>query len=162
MTPADQTPPVESVWDYPRPPRLERVAAEVSVVFGGVEIARTTQALRVLETSHPPTYYIPPGDIIADALEPAAGTSLCEWKGVARYWTVVAGGRRAERAAWSYPDPTRDFSTLRDHVAFYPGRMDRCRVGAMEVTAQPGDFYGGWVTPNLRGPFKGAPGTLGW
>jgi uncharacterized protein (DUF427 family) len=158
----EPAPVIESVWDYPRPPRLEPVAAPVSVVFGGAEIARSTRALRVLETSHPPTYYIPPGDILPGALVPAPGASLCEWKGRACYWSVEAGGRRAERAAWSYPEPTEAYAALRDHVAFYPGRMDRCCVGAMEASAQPGDFYGGWVTPNLRGPFKGGPSTAGW
>lgn len=153
---------IESVWDYPRPPRLERVRVSVAITFGGVEIVRTTGALRVLETSHPPTYYIPPGDIAPGVLSQAAGASLCEWKGRARYWTVAAGDARAERAAWSFPEPSPAFAALRDHVAFYPGRMDRCRVGDMDVTAQAGDFYGGWITPNLRGPFKGAPGTMGW
>lgn len=153
---------VESVWDYPRPPRLEPVTVPVTIVFGGIEIVRTTRALRVLETSHPPTYYIPPDDIAPGVLEAAAGASVCEWKGRARYWTVVAGGARAERAAWSFPAPAAAYAALRDHVAFYPGRMDRCRVGEADVTAQPGDFYGGWITPNLRGPFKGAPGTTSW
>jgi uncharacterized protein (DUF427 family) len=159
---SEAAPGTESVWDYPRPPRVEAVAVPVSVVFGGVEIARTARALRVLETSHPPTYYIPPEDFLAGVLVPAPGASLCEWKGRARYFDVVAGGRRAGRAAWCYPEPTRAFAALRDHVAVYPGRMDRCTVGDMVAAAQPGDFYGGWVTPNLRGPFKGAPGTSGW
>lgn len=152
----------ENVWDYPRPPRLEPVAAAVMIVLGGVEIVRTTAAWRVLETSHPPTYYLPPEDILPGVLRAAAGGSVCEWKGRARYWTVVAGGRAAERAAWSYPAPTSRFAAIRDHVAFYPGPMDRCTVDGLPVAAQPGDFYGGWITPNLRGPFKGAPGTLGW
>jgi len=161
MSPA-AAPPLESVWDYPRPPRLEPIGATVSVEFGGIEIARSARGLRVLETSHPPTCYIPPEDFLAGVLVPVPGGSLCEWKGRARYWDIVAGGRRAARAAWSYPAPTAAFEALRDHVALYPGRMDRCILGNMEVTAQPGDFYGGWITPNLRGPFKGAPGTLGW
>jgi uncharacterized protein (DUF427 family) len=154
--------PVENVWDYPRPPRFEPVAVVLAVVFGGREVARTRAGWRVLETSHPPTYYFPPGDVAEGVLEPAPGRSLCEWKGAARYWTVVAGAARAERAAWSYPAPTAAFGAIADHVAFYPGAMDRCRVGEMVVEPQPGDFYGGWVTENLRGPFKGGPGTMGW
>ena len=153
---------VENVWDYPRPPRLERVPVPVVVVFGGVEIVRSVDAWRVLETSHPPTYYVPPGDVAPGALAPAAGMSFCEWKGRARYFDVSAGGRLARRAAWSYPEPTPAFAGLAGLVAFYPGPMDRCMVGEMVVEPQPGDFYGGWVTPNLRGPFKGGPGSAGW
>ncbi len=153
---------VENVWDYPRPPRLEPVEAVVTIVFAGQEIVRTEQALRVLETSHPPTYYIPPEDILEGLLSPAAGGSFCEWKGRAVYWSLNTRGRSAQACGWSYPAPTPDFLGLRDHVAFYASRMDRCRVGDLEVRAQPGDFYGGWVTDNLRGPFKGGPGSAGW
>jgi uncharacterized protein (DUF427 family) len=154
--------PEENVWDYPRPPRLEPAGAEIVIVFGGVEIARSVRAFRVLETSHPPSYYLPRADIRADALAEAEGASWCEWKGRARYWDVTAGGRRAARAAWSYPEPAAAFAAIRDHVAFYPGPLDRASVGGMVVTPQPGGFYGGWITPNLRGPFKGGPGTAGW
>lgn len=153
---------IENVWDYPRPPRVEPVPQAVAIVLGGVEIARSLRAMRVLETSHPPTYYLPAEDFLAGALEPAAGSSICEWKGAARYWTVLGGGRREVRAGWSYPVPTPAFAVIAGHVAVYPGRMERCSVGGVEAVAQPGDFYGGWITPNLRGPFKGAPGTLGW
>ena len=152
----------ESVWDYPRPPALEPCTRRVRVEFGGVVIADSTAALRILETSHPPTIYIPRADIAAGCIEPAAGRSFCEWKGSASYLDVVAGERRAERAAWTYPDPAAPYEALRDHIAFYPGRMDACRLDDELVQSQPGDFYGGWITADLRGPFKGAPGTRGW
>ena len=152
----------ESVWDYPRPPRIEHTSKRVRVVFGGETIADTTRAKRVLETSHPPVYYIPPKDIRADAVRPAAGSSWCEWKGEAGYLTVEAGGQQAERAAWYYPDPTPGFEELRGFVAFYPSRMDACYVDDERVAAQAGDFYGGWITKEIVGPFKGSPGTRGW
>ena len=152
----------ESVWDYPRPPRLEPVDARVRIVFAGIEIVASDNALRILETSHPPTIYIPPDDIAPGCLEPAAGGSFCEWKGMAVYHDVVAGGRRAQRVAWSYPDPTPAYEALRDHVAFYPAPMDACYIGEDLVTPQPGGFYGGWITPRVVGPFKGEPGTMGW
>jgi uncharacterized protein (DUF427 family) len=152
----------ETVRDYPRPPRLEPVAAEIVVVLGGVEILRTTRGWRVLETHHPPTYYAPAEDVAAGVLVPAGGGSLCEWKGAARYFDVVAGGRRAARAAWAYPAPTPAFAPIAGAVAFYAGPMDRCTVDGVVATPQPGGFYGGWVTPNLTGPFKGGPGTDGW
>ena len=152
----------ESVWDYPRPPRLEDVDRKVKVVFGGVTLAYTTRARRVLETSHPPVYYVPPEDVRTEHLRPGAGTSLCEWKGQARYYDVVTDERTEERAAWYYPDPVPAFAALKDYVAFYPLKMDACWVGGERVEAQPGDFYGGWVTPGVVGPFKGAPGTRGW
>lgn len=152
----------ESVWDYPRPPRLEDVDGRVKVVFGGVTLAYTTRAKRVLETSHPPVYYVPPEDIRMEHLTPAAGTTFCEWKGRARYWDVSTEEREEERAAWSYPEPTPSFGELRDYVAFYPSKMDSCWVAGEKVEAQEGDFYGGWITSNIVGPFKGAPGTWGW
>jgi uncharacterized protein (DUF427 family) len=152
----------ESVWDYPRPPRLEEVDEKVKVVFGGVTLAYTTSAKRVLETSHPPVYYIPQQDIRMEYLEPSGGGSFCEWKGRASYYEVVTGERKESRAAWFYPDPTPPFADLRDHVAFYPSKMDGCWVGGKKVGAQQGDFYGGWITPDIVGPFKGGPGTWGW
>ncbi len=152
----------ESVWDYPRPPRLEDVAKRIRVVFGGQTIADTTRALRVLETSHPPVYYIPLEDILADSLEPTGGSSHCEWKGRALYFDVVAGARRALQAAWTYPRPTHAFARLADHVAFYPAKMDACYVGEERALPQPGGFYGGWITSDLTGPFKGEPGSQGW
>jgi len=152
----------ESVWDYPRPPRIEQVADRVRIEFGGVVLADTVQALRVLETASPPTIYIPPQDIRMEFLESARGSSHCEWKGQASYWTVRVGDKVALRAGWSYPRPSSDFEAIRDRIAFYAGKMDACFVGEMRVTPQAGDFYGGWVTPNIVGPFKGDPGTSGW
>jgi len=152
----------ESVWDYPRPPRVEDSSKHVQVVFNGVTIADTYAAKRVLETSHPPVYYIPPQDIKIDYLEEAQGSSLCEWKGRAGYYTVVVGEKRAERAAWYYPDPRPGYESIRDHVAFYPGLMDVCYVDGERVEPQPGGFYGGWITKDVVGPFKGGPGTMGW
>ncbi len=152
----------ESVWDYPRPPRLEDVEKKVKVVFGGVTLAYTTRAKRVLETSHPPVYYVPPEDIRMEHLRPSEGTSYCEWKGRARYYDAVTEEREEPRAAWFYPNPTPSFASLRDYVAFYPSRMDGCWVGGEKVEAQEGDFYGGWITSDVVGPFKGAPGTRGW
>jgi uncharacterized protein (DUF427 family) len=153
----------ESVWDYPRPPCLEPSARHVRVLLGGLTIADTRRALRVLETSHPPTYYIPLEDVLPDVLlsEPGLG-SVCEWKGAARYYTVKAGGLSAARAAWSYPSPSAPFAALKDHVAFYARAMEACFVDDELVRPQPGDFYGGWITKDVVGPFKGEPGTEGW
>ena len=153
---------MEFVRDYPRPPRLERAERHILVRHAGLVVADTRRALRVLETYHPPVYYLPPDDVITSLLEPAAGTSLCEWKGRARYWDLRVAGRRVERAAWSYPDPTPSFAGLRDHLAFYSSRVDECLVDGEQVRPQPGGFYGGWITPDLVGPFKGEPGTRGW
>jgi uncharacterized protein (DUF427 family) len=152
----------ESVWDYPRPPRLEDSEKRIKVVFGGVTLAYTTRAKRVLETSHPPVYYIPPEDIRMEHLSPAGGESFCEWKGVASYYDIEADGRNERRAAWSYPSPIPAYASLKDYVAFYPSLMDACWVDGEKVRAQEGDFYGGWITPEVVGPFKGGPGTLGW
>ena len=152
----------ESVWDYPRPPRLERVPERIRILFAGEVLADTGAAWRVLETSHPPTYYLPPADIAPGALVPAGGGSVCEWKGPARYYDVALCGRRAPRAAWTYPEPLAPFTALADHVAFYAGPMDACFVGDERAEPQPGGFYGGWVTRRIVGPIKGAPGTMGW
>ncbi len=152
----------ESVWDYPRPPRLETVPQHLEVVAGGVTIAVTDAGLRVLETSHPPVYYFPPADVDQAALRPASGSSFCEWKGVARYFDVVVGAATLAKVAWAYPEPTAPFAQLVDHVAFYCAPMDRCTVGGEVATPQPGGFYGGWVTGSVVGPFKGEPGTMGW
>lgn len=152
----------ESVWDYPRPPRLEDTPRRIQVVFNGVTIADTTRARRVLETSHPPTYYIPPEDIKMQYLEPTSGSSWCEWKGQAVYYSVAVGDRRADRAAWYYPDPVSDYGALKNYVAFYPHLMEACYVDGERVDAQGGNFYGGWITSDIVGPFKGGPGTMGW
>jgi uncharacterized protein (DUF427 family) len=150
------------VWDYPRPPRVEPTSKRIRVIFNGVVIADTVEAQRVLETSHPPVYYIPPQDIRMEYLIAAPGSTFCEWKGHARYYTVVVGERKAERAAWRYPDPVKGYESIRDHVAFYAGAMDECTVDGERVTPQPGGFYGGWITKEIVGPFKGEPGTAGW
>ncbi|PRY92956.1 uncharacterized protein (DUF427 family) [Hasllibacter halocynthiae] len=151
----------EDVQDYPRPPRLEPAGAPLRVALGGAVVAETVRGWRVLETHHAPTYYLPREDVAEGALRPAGGGSLCEWKGRARYFDVHAGGRVARRAAWSYEAPARGFEALAGAVAFYAGPLE-ARVGDMDVIPQPGDFYGGWVTPNLRGVVKGGPGTEGW
>jgi uncharacterized protein (DUF427 family) len=152
----------ESVWDYPRPPRLEDSDKRIKVVFGGVTLAYTTRAKRVLETSHPPVYYIPPQDVRMEHLTLAEGRSFCEWKGVARYYDIETDERRGVRAAWFYPDPVPAYARIQDHVAFYPSLMDACWVDGEKVEAQEGDFYGGWISSDIVGPFKGAPGTRGW
>ncbi len=152
----------ESVWDFPRPPRLEGWSERVRVELGGVTIADSTRTLRVLETSHPPTYYVPPTDVNMDALRRTAGASVCEWKGTAAYFDVVGGGKTAAKSAWSYPDPFEDFGRVAEHVAFYCAAMDACWVGGHRATPQPGGFYGGWVTSHVTGPFKGIPGSTGW
>ncbi len=152
----------ESVWDYPRPPRLEETQREIRVVFNQVVIAQTRSAYRVLETSHPPVYYLPPGDIQMDYLVKSQRTSFCEWKGQAAYYHVVVGDRQAENAAWYYPRPAADFAVMRDYVAFYAFLMDACYVDGELVRPQPGKFYGGWITADVVGPFKGEPGTMSW
>lgn len=152
----------ESVWDYPRPPRLEDTTRHIQVVVGEEVIADTCRAKRVLETSHPPTYYIPPEDVRREFLRPAPGTSWCEWKGRASYYDLVVGDRVIPRAAWYYAEPMRAYGSIRNYVAFYPSKVDRCTVGGEVVRAQEGDFYGGWITSDIVGPFKGGPGTRGW
>jgi len=152
----------ESVWDYPRPPALEPCVRRVRVELGGMTIADSRDAWRILETSHPPTIYIPPSDVVAACFAPASGSSFCEWKGVAAYFDVVAGDRREERCAWTYRDPVKRYAALRDHIALYPGRMDACYLDDELVCSQEGDFYGGWITGDIAGPFKGAPETFGW
>ena len=151
----------ESVWHYPRPPVLVPCERRVRVEFCGRMIADSTRSLRVLETASPPTVYVPRQDIVPDCLEPTTRHTLCEWKGAASYYDVVVAGRRAKDAAWWYPHPAADFSALSDHIAFYPGRV-ACYLDHERVRPQPGEFYGGWVTSDIAGPFKGEPGTLGW
>ena len=152
----------ESVWDYPRPPRLEDCPKQIQVVFNAITIVDTHQAKRVLETSHPPSYYIPPSDIRMEYLIPTPKSSWCEWKGQAGYYTIRVGDKEAINAAWYYPNPTPEFVPMKDYVAFYPGRMDACFVDGERVQPQPGDFYAGWITSDIVGPFKGGPGTWGW
>ncbi len=152
----------ESVWDYPRPPALRTVDHLVSVVLGGVEICETTTSVQYLETSHPPTYYLPRDAFVAGALTAAGGSSFCEWKGEASYLDVHGGDKVARRAAWFYDNPTPLYAALRGMIALYPGQMDYCLVDGERVEPQPGTFYGGWITGAVSGPFKGGPGSQGW
>ena len=152
----------ESVWRYPRPAIAEPTSAHIVIEHAGLVIADTRSAIRTLETSHPPSYYIPPSDIRPGVLRQATGSSVCEWKGRAAYWDVVVGDTVLARVGWSYPDPTPPFALLRDHVAFYARPFDCCTVDGETVVPQEGDFYGGWITSKVAGPSKGAPGSWGW
>ena len=152
----------ESVWDYPRPPRLEPSAQRIRIEFNGATIADTQRGQRLLETSHPPVYYLPPEDVRTEFLLPTNHRSFCEWKGQARYYTVAADGQQAPNAAWDYPEPPQQYAAIRNYLAFYPAQMTACYVGAERVQPQAGRFYGGWITSNIVGPFKGAPGSWGW
>jgi uncharacterized protein (DUF427 family) len=162
VTPAIALPGQESVWDYPRPPRVESSTERIRIVLGGELILDTVDSLRVLETSHPPVYYLPLSAFSRGALERAPGSSFCEFKGLAHYLTVHGGGVAAEGAAWCYPEPAQGYEALVDRVAVYPGRMDYCEVAGERVRPQPGEFYGGWITARVAGPFKGEPGTMHW
>lgn len=162
VTPDPVRPGQESVWDYPRPPRLEPTARRVRIVHAGRTLADSTRALRLLETSHPPSYYIPPDDIDMTLLRPGRGGSFCEWKGHAVYWDVVVSGMALPAVGWSYPQPVPAYAALRDHVAFYAAPFDACYVDDEQVRPQPGGFYGGWITADLAGPFKGVDGSRFW
>jgi len=152
----------ESVWDYPRPPRMEPVSDRIEVVFGGRTLARSERGYRVLEASHPPVYYFPPADVDLQMLIRAAGSSWYEFKGQAIYWSVGFDGKVVERVAWSYPNPSAPFSAIAEFLAFYASKMEKCRVGGKSVIPQEGDFYGGWITEGIVGPFKGRPGSEAW
>jgi len=152
----------ESVWDYPRPPRVEHSGERVVVRLGGEVIVDTRDVVRVLETSHPPVYYLPISAFPAGALQPAPGASFCEYKGAAKYLSIQAADATAERCAWYYPNPEPGYEALADRVALYPGLMDSCEVDGEIVRPQAGGFYGGWITSRVVGPFKGEPGTQGW
>ena len=152
----------ESVWDYPRPPALVPDGRRVLITFADEVVADTTRALKILETSHPPTWYLPLADVDRGCLRAAEGASFCEWKGAASYVDVVVGGRVAAEAGWYYPEPAPAYADLVDHVAFYAGRLDEVTVDGVPVEAQPGGFYGGWITPEVVGPFKGGPDSMGW
>ena len=152
----------ESVWDYPRPPRLEETSKHIQIIFNGVMIADTYQAKRVLETSHPPVYYIPPEDIQRDYLIKSSRSTFCEWKGHGAYYSLAVGDKRIDDVAWYYPEPTPTFATIANYVAFYPAPMDACFVDSEKVEPQPGNFYGGWITSDIVGPFKGVLGSWGW
>jgi uncharacterized protein (DUF427 family) len=174
MTKSVTSTPTESVWDYPRPPRLELVHNYIRIVHCGILLAETARSFRVLETSHPPVYYIPHPNIAMHLLKPSAHRgSFCEFKGLATYYTIdltldpllnLADNPHAISvdAAWSYAQPSPAYADLRNYVAFYASRVDECTVDGERVTAQPGDFYGGWITSNITGPFKGPPGTRNW
>ena len=150
------------MWDYPRPPKLESFNGHIRIIFNQQIILDTNKAFRVLETSHPPTYYLPVSDFRAGVLQPAAKTSFCEFKGLATYWDIAVNGRVSLQAAWGYSNPTKDYSKLKDTVSVYAHLVDECFVNDEKVQAQPGDFYGGWITSNVVGPFKGGAGTWGW
>jgi uncharacterized protein (DUF427 family) len=152
----------ESVWDYPRPPRIEETGKRIVVELNGVVVADSVRTKRILETSHPPVYYIPWEDIKMEFLRINSRTSFCEWKGTAAYFNVDVRGRVVDNFAWSYPNPNPAYSLLKDHLAFYASLADACFVDGERVTPQPGRFYGGWITPDVVGPFKGEPGSEGW
>ena len=151
-----------SVWSFPRPAIAEQSGAHIVIEHRGTVVADTSRSVRTLETSHPPSYYIPRADIASGVLRRASGSSFCEYKGTAMYWDVVLGNTILPRVGWSYPEPSAAFEILRDHVAFYAAPFDRCSVDGATVVPQPGGFYGGWITPDLAGPFKGVPGSMGW
>jgi uncharacterized protein (DUF427 family) len=152
----------ESVWDYPRPPAIERVTQRLRVELNGRTIADTTDGWRILETSQPPTYYFPPSDVDMSTLIPSASRTFCEWKGEARYWTAVVEDREVDDIGWSYDSPNDAYAAIAGYLGFYPQRADACFVDDERVTPMDGDFYGGWITGNIVGPFKGGPGTAGW
>lgn len=152
----------ESVWEYPRPAIAERTGRHLLIRHRGVVVAETRRGVRTLETSHPPTYYFPPEDVARDRLVPSSRRSLCEWKGTARYFDVVIGDELLADAAWCYPAPTAEFALIRDFLAFYPAPFEACLVDGERVVPQPGGFYGGWVTADLAGPFKGVAGSRFW
>ena len=153
----------ESVWDYPRPPKLEQSSKQIKIVFNEATIAQSSNTYRVLETSHPPVYYIPPKDIKMEYLKPVpSGRSFCEWKGLAGYYNLQVEDRQIRNAAWYYPQPTAEFIPIKNYLAFYPSKMDACYVNNELVEAQAGDFYGGWITQDIVGPFKGETGSWGW
>lgn len=162
MKRVDPGPRQESVWDYPRPPGLEQTPKHLRVIFNGQTVAETRRGLRVLETSQPPTYYLPPEDVRQELLTRTGYRTLCEWKGVALYFSLQVQGKVSQNAAWTYPNPSAGYEALRDYIAFYPSRVDVCSVNDALVSAQEGDYYGGWITPDVVGPFKGGPGTEGW
>jgi len=152
----------ESVWDYPRPPRLERANKHLKIVFNNEVIAETNRGFRVLETSHPPVYYFPPEDVRMEFLTEISQTSFCEWKGSAGYYDLQIGEKSVKNAAWFYANPAGNFAEIKNYLAFYPSKMDACFVDGELVASQDGDFYGGWITKDIVGPFKGGAGTWGW
>lgn len=152
----------ESVWRFPRPAVAEPSDRHVRIEHRGIVVADSRSPIRTLETSHPPSWYLPPADVATDLLRASDRRSFCEWKGPAVYWHLIVDGETLRDVAWSYPDPTPAFVSLRDHLAFYAAPLDRCTVDGEQVRPQPGGFYGGWITSDLAGPFKGVPGSMGW
>ncbi len=152
----------ESVWDYPVPPRAERCGRHVVVRFGDVDVADSRETVRVLERTHPPVYYVPPQHVRLELLTLNTYHTDCEYKGRASYYDISLDGRTQRNIAWVYPDPAAAFSAIRGHIAFFAGRADAAFVDGERVTPQPGSFYGGWITADIVGPFKGEPGSFGW
>jgi uncharacterized protein (DUF427 family) len=152
----------ESVWDYPRPPRLEKSSNRLRVIFNQITLADSDQTYRVLETSHPPVYYLPPEDIQLEYLHVGSQSSYCEWKGYASYYNITVKDKQVINGAWCYLLPNKEFAAIANYIAFYPSKMDVCYVNDELVQSQPGDFYGGWITKDIVGPFKGGEGTWGW
>ena len=161
-TPIPPKPGQESVWDYPRPARWENTNKHIKVVFNGIILAETRRSKRVLETSHPPLYFIPPEDVRVEYLMETARKTVCEWKGICSYYDVLVEGKQAPSAGWSYAETTPDFVAIQGYYAFYPALMDGCYVDGERATPQPGKYYSGWITKDIVGPFKGGPGTMGW
>lgn len=149
----------ESVWDYPRPPAIEECKRRIKIVFNSTEIADSKNTLRVLEKSQPPVYYIPPSDVVTEFLVKSETKALCEFKGVATYWDLYVGDKKSHDAAWSYNDPTSSYSSLKGYLAFYAHKTDKCFVDDELVLPQNSDYYGGWITTGIQGPFKCIPGT---
>lgn len=152
----------ESVWDYPRPAICEPTNRRIQIIHKGLTLVDSRHAWRTLETSHPPTYYIPQNDIAMEHLSPAKRRTMCEWKGQARYFDIVVGEDSIPAGAWSYPEPTPTFGGICDHIAFYPDPLDQCLINGEQITPQPGQFYGGWISQYEAGPFKGIPGSQFW
>ena len=161
-TPEPAGPGQESVWAYPRPAVAAPSPLHLLITHRGVTIADSRNCVRTLETSHPPSYYVPPEDVAMALLQPSARRSFCEWKGNARYFDLVMDGAVSRNVAWTYPDPSLDFASLRDHIAFYAAAFDDCFIDGERVVPQPGGFYGGWITSHVAGPFKGGPGSTFW
>lgn len=161
-TPITPKPGQESVWDYPRPAKLEDTNKRLKVVFNDIVLAQTTEGYRVLETSHPPVYYFPAKDVKLEYLKATERKTWCEWKGKCIYYHIILGDKKVDYGAWRYFEPVPQFEAIQDYYGFYASAMDACYVGEEKVEAQPGDYYGGWITSNIVGPFKGSPGTMGW
>ncbi len=154
--------PEESVWDYPRPPAVETFIGEIRIIQNNKTIAQSQEVVRVLETSHPPNYYIPKADIEMHYLKKNPHKTICEFKGIATYWDVDMEGYKRSLVGWSYEQPNKDYEEITGYLSFYAGKLEACYVNEERIQPQPGDFYGGWITGNIKGPFKGGPGTVGW